>query len=261
MTTAAGEKANAPDPLVAAIAYEQTILDAANEAWGDEVHITPALYVTLRALARRPIPAGFIEHVPEVKGKPYASTGVKSVQVQMDRLDNVFRSFWDYTATYTENGSLCYVVAWVGPNEQEAYTTRDSYGGVDRGSTKGNVYKGSFTNAAKPAFARLGPGWEVYVGAADFDPDTDKSAAEQQGTAAPTADKDPARPLPPEKVLPLLEVVKAAGLLDDLPMKLRQCGVDAVEKLTVEQALSVHEWASKAKADAQPETETRAEAA
>jgi hypothetical protein len=28
---------------------------------------------------------------------------------------------------------------------------RDSFGGVDRGSTLGNVYKGSFTNAAKPA--------------------------------------------------------------------------------------------------------------
>lgn len=238
------EKPAEKDPLVAAIEYEQKILADANEAWGDDVHITPALYVTLRALARKPIPPGFIEHVGAVTGKPYESTGVKSVQVQMDRLDNVFRSFWGYQRTFTENGTLCEVVAWIGPNENEPYVRRDSFGGVDRGSTKGNVYKGSFTNAAKPAFARLGPGWEVYVGAADFDPDTDKAAAEQQGAESPSADKS--RPLPAEKVEPLLKVVEAAGLTDQLPMKLRAFGVKKAEDLTVEQALGVHEWAQGA---------------
>lgn len=229
--------------IAEAIAHEEAIREEADaiwtkEEWADHGDLNPWLFRELRPLLRKPIPAGFIEHVGEVTGKPYESTGVKSVQIQMDRLDNVLGPMnWGYEATHTEDGKRCHVVAWIGKKADPLFE-RDSWGGVNRGSTEGNIWKGSFTNAAKLAFARLGPGWEVYVGAADFDPDTDKDAAKVQ-TEAPA---DPTRKLPAEKVAKLEEAVTAAGLTDHLPMKLRSFGVESLSDLTVEQGISVYEW-------------------
>jgi hypothetical protein len=67
---------------------------------------------------------------------------------------------------------------------------------VNRGSTQGNLRKGSFTNAAKQALARIGPAHEVYIGVTDHDPDVDEEAAKQQSRApavsrsAPAEDSD-----------------------------------------------------------------------
>jgi hypothetical protein len=76
-------------------------------------------------------------------------------------------------------------VTILGPNTEtgrEILTSRTSYGGVDHASTRGNFYKGSYTNAAKVAIARLGPGHEIYVGVPDLDPDVSKEmAADRSG--------------------------------------------------------------------------------
>jgi hypothetical protein len=234
-------------PLVEAIAYEDAIREEAEAIWTSDERaanagIDPFVFRELRSLLRKPIPAGFIEHVGEVTGKPYASSGVRSVQVQMDRLDNVLGpNNWGYEATHSEDGKRCYVKAWVGPASDPLFT-RDSWGGVNRGSTEGNIFKGSFTNAAKLALARLGPGWEVYVGAADFDPDTDEAAAKaQQGGGEDTGP----RKLSAEKVEALAKVIETAGLTPHLATKLRGFGKKRIEDLTVEQGLGLFEWATK----------------
>jgi hypothetical protein len=226
--------------LAEAIAHEEAIVQEAAEIRGDGGSLSAELFMRLRPLLRRPIPRGFIEHVGEVTGKPYESTGVKSVQVQMDRLDNVLGpDGWGYEATYSQEGKLCHVRAWVGSKNAPLFE-RDSYGGVKQGSSLGNVYKGSFTNAAKLAFARLGPAWEVYVGAADFDPDTDQSAAEAQ--AATNGEQAAPRTLTEEECGKVQAAVDAAGLTAALPSKLRAFGVDELSKLTVDQAFKLREW-------------------
>ena len=233
-------------PLAEAIKHEEEIRELAEMIWAeaDEVNVTPNLLRELRSLLRAPIPTGFIEHVGEVPGKPYASTGVRSVQVQMDRLDNVLGAHnWGYRATYSDDGKRCYVKAWVGTEDSPVFW-RDSWGGVKSGSTEGNVFKGSFTNAAKPAFARLGPAWEVYVGAADFDPDTDASAAKAQDGPA---ENSPERPLKPKKAEALSKIIGEAGLSEHLPNKLRSFGKKELTDLTVEQGLELYEWAQGGK--------------
>lgn len=240
-TTANG---GTPSPLAAAIAYEEAIREEAEAIWtADENAGDPSveafIFRQLRPLLRRPIPTGFIEHVGEVTGKPYASDGVRSVQVQIDRLDNVLGPHnWGYEANHHSDGKRCYVKAWVGQASDPLFV-RDSWGGMNRGSTEGNLFKGSFTNAAKLAFARLGPGWEVYVGAADFDPDTDEAAAKAQEGAddQPTEQK-----LTPEQAEKLQAIVEAAGLKDHLEMKLRQFGASKLTDLTVEQGMALWEW-------------------
>lgn len=204
MTTAQQDKSSPPEAngngpentLAAAIAYEQGIADEAalireKALFTDQEGVykplgglSPDLFAELYSLLRRPIPPGYIEHVGETTGKPYDSTGVRSVQVQIDRLNNVLTPlWWHFTDEYEQEGKLCKVTVTV--DVEGNPRSFSSYGGMNRGSTVGNLYKGSFTNAAKLAIARLGPGWEVYVGAADFDPDTDKSAANAQEASSP----------------------------------------------------------------------------
>lgn len=191
---AAGSNGNggAPqDPLAEAIRYEQTIAEMAVEIRAEKTDLTPALFTELLPLLRKPIPQGFIVKTPKVEGKPYESTGIKSVQVQVDRLDNVLGpQNWSWMTTWEQEGKLAEVTVnvWQGHGEdRNALVTRRAMGGVNRGSTIGNLYKGSETNAAKLAFARLGVGHEVYLGATDFDPDTDADVAAEQGKTDPVA--------------------------------------------------------------------------
>jgi hypothetical protein len=243
-----GSGSEGPNPLSEAIFHEQRVADEAAAIWAEgndpTLSITPRLYLRLRPLLRRAIPPGYIEHVGEVKGKPYKSTGVRSVQVQMDRLDNVLLPHnWGYSRVFSEGGKVCEVVAWIGQSRDEALVVRDSFGGVGQASTMGNLLKGAFTNAAKPAFARLGPAWEVYVGAADFDPDTDQSAAGAQAATEPQEDKDPNRPLSPAAVEKLQTAIEAKGIpATDVQMKLRGFGVESADKLTAEQGMGFWSW-------------------
>jgi hypothetical protein len=167
------------DPMVVALAYEQAIADEATAIRDDAAELTPELFMKLWPLLKRPIPAGFIQTVGKVEGKPYASTGVRSVQVQIDRMNNVLTPLWWWDETeYEQEGKLATVTVFVGEASKGLILVeRSSRGGVQRGTGIGNLYKGSYTNAAKRAFAAIGPGHEVYLGATDLDPDVDEDAA------------------------------------------------------------------------------------
>jgi hypothetical protein len=230
-----------PDLLAEAIAYEDQIGADAAEIRGDETELTRRLYLQLLPLLRRPIPAGFIVTTGVVTGKPYESTGIKSLQVQIDRLDNVLTPLaWGWSVEYEQDGQLAHARAWVGADPDEPFVVREARGGVNRGSTIGNLYKGSETNAAKLALARLGPGHEVYLGAADFDPDVDVDAAKEQ--AKTQGEESGPRKLPAEKVETLKATITEAGLDPFLEMKLRSFGVAAIEDLNVDQGIAIWEW-------------------
>lgn len=172
------------DPLTEAILYEQQIAEEAAGIREDATTITPELLAQLLPLLRKPIPKGFIVTTPSGPGKPYESTGIKSMQVQINRLDNVLLPFnWSWHTAYDQEGKLAEVMAtiWQGHDEDRiSLVTRHARGGMNQASTLGNLYKGSETNAAKLCFARLGPGHEVYVGATDYDPDVNEDAAGEQ---------------------------------------------------------------------------------
>jgi hypothetical protein len=175
------------DSLKEAMASEEALTIKAKELW--EKHDGPldrGLFNQLYPLLCEPIPSAYIQAVPKLeKGKPYASKGVRSVQVQIDRMNNVLGPCeWGYTEDFEENGKVATVTVFVG-SEEQPLLRRSSRGGVDRGSSTGNVYKGSFTNAAKLAFARVGPGHEVYVGAADLDPDVNDEVAQASASEKP----------------------------------------------------------------------------
>lgn len=168
------------DQFTDAQAIETEIAARAEEIRGDAIELTPALFMRLWPLLRRPIPDGFLVETSRGEGKPYDSIGVRSVQVQHDRMDNVLTPMWWYPETvYESGGKICHVTIVVAVTGDRPIV-RDAWGGINRGSTDGNLYKGSYTNAAKLAFARIGPGHEVYLGATDFDPDVNPEAADQQ---------------------------------------------------------------------------------
>jgi hypothetical protein len=163
--------------------YEQEIADRATGIRGDAFdNLTIQTFLELWPLLREPLHEGHIVHTTAGKGKPYESDGAKSVQVLIDRCNNVLTPLcWGYSDEYESNGKLCKVTVEVFARlGGSIYVSRSSWGGVDRGS-EGNIRKGSFTNAAKLAFARLGPGHEIYLGGHDFDPDTNVQIAALQG--------------------------------------------------------------------------------
>jgi hypothetical protein len=173
-----------------AIRSEEEIAARAAEIRGDNSELTPDLFLKLWPLLKEPIPSGFIRSVGVTEGKPYASTGVRSEQVLIDRMNNVLTPLWWWDEVeWSEEGKVAEVTICVGTLGGDVLLKRSSRGGVNRGSTLGNVFKGSKTNAAKRAFAAIGPGHEVYLGAADLDPDTNEDAAKQQersvGSTAP----------------------------------------------------------------------------
>ena len=224
----------------AAVKYEQEIAAEAVAIRAATTTLTPELYLSLWSLLRKPIPRGFIKSVGVVKGKPYASTGVSSVQVQVERMDNVLTPlWWRDAATYEKEGTLAHVVVQVGNLGEPPMVSRCSYGGVDRGSTAGNVYKGSYTNAAKVAFARVGPGHEIYLDAVDLDPDVhEQTAAEQVRPRAAQAGAP--RLLTPGECAKVVKAISDAGFADDdLMLLLGSVGVDSTDDLTTAHAFEI----------------------
>lgn len=241
---------NGTDPRAAAIASEQAIADEAAEIRGDTTELTAELYLKLLPLLRRPIPEGFIESIPAVKGKPYESTGIKSVQVQFDRMDNVLTPlWWDEEVAYEKDGALCHVTVYVRQGKDgRVLSQRSSMGGVNQASTVGNLYKGSYTNAAKVAFARTGPGHEVYVGVTDLDPDVHEPSANAQGAEQKVTNVD--QQLKPESVQKVKAAFLEAGVKEkDWPMYLTRVGLDDEAKMTAANAIQLREildaWGKK----------------
>lgn len=247
-----------------AFIHEQEIADEAEAIRGDTVELTPELFLKLWPLLKRPIPSAFIETIGVVKGKPYESTGIKSVQVSIDRMNNVLTPLWWWDVPeYEDDGKLATVTVYVGnrgigDEPDHVMASGTSRGGVAQGSSTGNIYKGSYTNAAKLAFARLGVGHEIYLGAADFDPDTNKDVADQQqeGAGAPAQaagiGKDVAKKLvdrawaiPAAKENLRLAASHAAGGNDVGDCDTKAKAVTALTKLGFDQAEKLSGWIEK----------------
>lgn len=267
MTTTAKRKAEPSangngqtDPLAVAIAYEQEIADFAADIRGDAKELTPELFMELRPLLRKPIPSAFIVTTAKTEGKPYPSTGVKSLQVLTDRMDNVLTPFWwRYEVEYLgpdgidsrgvpNAGRLAEVTVYVGSDPDKPLIVKRSRGGVNQASTIGNLFKGSETNAAKRAFAAIGPAWEVYVGAADFDPDTDEDAA---GMQAQTESAPALETIEADRAAHLRDLFDGNAEIDakKLQIKLGALGVTSarsvnagIASLTPAQADELEEW-------------------
>lgn len=239
-----------PDPLAEAIVHEEAIAAEAAEIRGEATDLDPALFLKLWPLLRRPIPAGFIVSTPAVKGKPYESTGIKSLQVQIDRMNNVLTPLgWSHEVRYMDEGSLAEVIVTVG----DRLLSRSSYGGVNQASTTGNRYKGSETNAAKRAFAAVGPGHEVYLGAVDLDPDVSEDAAKaQEQTEQPPA----VQLISGDDAARLVDTFQQSGAdTQALKLKLGSMGVPtpsvnrAFASLTPTQAAEIDGWISEQKVE------------
>lgn len=242
------------EALAAAAEYEAQIETEARQVWieacgdGDavgEVLLTPALFRKLRPLLRRPIPDGYISEVTFGKGKPYPSKGIKSLQVQIDRMDNVLgETNWAWTTKYlNDQGTLAEVeVRVLGPDDKPIISRR-ARGGVDRGSSAGNTHKGTETNAAKLAFARLGVGHEVYIGLTDLDPDVSEEAAQAAAESGNGPAEQKAATVTGEQAENLRKAVEVADLSKHLPTKLRAFGVKEISELTVAQGLELWQWA------------------
>lgn len=257
--------------LALALASEDEIAAKAAEIRGDATTLDGALFLRLLPLLRQPIPDGFIQTIGAVTGKPYESTGIKSVQVQINRMDNVLTPlWWTETVEYTEEGKVCKVTVSIGDDPDRPFVSRSSMGGVNQASTRGNLFKGSYTNAAKVAFARVGPGWEVYVGATDLDPDVHEQTAGLQGKPdTPSGTFSPqTTPVSRVKARELVDAVWAVGCEAQLPLALAHVlgddpgdvstkpkATDAVCRLTPVQASKVEAWVNKKAAEKPAQTE------
>lgn len=179
----------------------QAILDAADY---DGV-LTAQTLRKLRPLLREAInPRYIVTTGPAEKGKPMTTTGIVSVQVQIERLMEVLGgAHYRTLAHWMPDGVRCHVhvvigndLQWctldgedgkmqpytllqgtvaaaagilAGVKEAEVIEHAHGWGGHARGSAPGDIWKGSYTNAAKLAIARVGPGGHVYL--LDFEDD------------------------------------------------------------------------------------------
>jgi hypothetical protein len=233
----------APSQLEAAVVYERGIAEEARVIRGNSTALTPELFLKLWPLLERSIPEGFIKTVGVVTGKPYESTGISSVQVQVDRMNNVLTPLWWHDHTeYSDEGRVAHVEVHVrdGAGDGEPLIVREAWGGVNRGSTTGNVYKGSYTNAAKLAFARLGPGHEIYLGATDLDPDVDEKAAAEQVKPQRSQRAEGPRALTDAERAKVVKAIEDAGNDEDgLMMILGAVGAESTDDLTTAQAFEI----------------------
>jgi hypothetical protein len=201
-----------------AVAYERDLAEQAAKIRGENSPPTMdrQLFMALWPLLTAPVP----------EGKPYPSTGVRSVQVQKNRLDNVLGPlWWSESREYSDDYKLCRVIVTVHDSDGGVLLSREAVGGVDRGNTLGNKAKGSYTNAAKQAFAQIGPGREVYMRTTDSDPDVDPDAARQQSRAPRVAREEP------ELRVLLAEQDEFTGLRADADALMRGIGATARQRL------------------------------
>lgn len=149
-----------------------------------EGKITPELHAALLDLLYVPIPDGYIKFTPPVTGKPYASTGLGSVQPQIDQMNAVLGCHWRALTHFEDAGQTCKAVVVLGNNlaavslapdgglvigdTAEVLVIQDGWGSHERGS-RGNIMKGATTNALKRVLAACGPGANVYR--LDIDPE------------------------------------------------------------------------------------------
>jgi hypothetical protein len=182
-------------------ARAMTILDEA----GYDGLLTAGVLRKLQPLLDEPLnPRHIVTTGPAEKGKPYVSTGIQSVQTQIERLNEVIGlAHFRLLPYWTPDGTKCRVHAiigndlqwahldahgdlvpytlldgtvglasgpvYAGVKEAEVIAHADGWGGHGRGTAPADTLKGAETNAAKRTIARLGPGGHVYE--LDFEDD------------------------------------------------------------------------------------------
>ena len=140
--------------------------------------LTLPMMVELEALLEQPTPAQYVKHIGPTDGKPYPSTGLSSNQYQLSMMNAVLGGpHWRALTHYENDGKLCKVVVIVGnqltkakltadgdldAGEAEVLAVREGWGAVKRGSTDGDLLKGSYTNAIKRVLAEYGAAADVY---------------------------------------------------------------------------------------------------
>ena len=173
-------------------AYEEAVVGAALfDSLADEAsallkkrryrgRLTRPMFRDLRPVLSKPTPSRYIQHVPWMPAKPYVSTGLRSLQYQIDYMNAVLgRAHWRELRHYPaeDRGHLVKVIVVVGndlhladidaqgnlvPNEAEVIAMQAEWGSVTNASSLGDARKGSATNALKRAFASFGPGADVF---------------------------------------------------------------------------------------------------
>jgi hypothetical protein len=151
--------------------------------------LTSSILRQLEPLMYTRIPEEYLHFSPQTTGKPYDSTGIRSLQVQVDLANAVLgAAHWRLLTYYPIKGdrpdpTTCHAWVIIGSNLQPAevapdgdsveangatiLAARDGWGGIKRGNHEGDERKGSQTNAAKRALAHAGFGANVYR--LDFD--------------------------------------------------------------------------------------------
>lgn len=190
---------------------------------GYDGSLTSAMLAKLQPLLDEPInPRHIVTTGPAERGKPITTTGIRSVQVQVDRLREVLgASHYRLLPHHTEQGDRCrmhvvigndlqwcaltpagelqpYTVVpgsvanatgavYAGVERAEVLAHADGWGGHQRGSAPADTWKGAETNAAKRVIARLGPGAHVYR--LDFEDDPHQPEIASQRARAPRPPK------------------------------------------------------------------------
>lgn len=163
--------------------------------------LTSAMFTALQTLLYKPTDPAYIQHSKAKSegnptGLPYATTGVRSMQYQFDRFNDVLGAqHWRTLLHFDKDGTVCKCVGLVGndlqwarlddtgrlipftvlPGERTQVETADIIAQVEgwgghKGPTTGLSYKGSETNATKRCLAKLGPAADMYR--VDYDLDT-----------------------------------------------------------------------------------------
>lgn len=256
---------------------DETRADRAAALWGDDTQLTGAILRKLRPLLREPInPRHVVTTGAAEGGKPMVTTGIRSVQVQVDRLDEVLGAdHFRLLARHTPDGIRCRVhivigndlqwchldadgelhpytllpdtaavagsggTVYAGVQEADVLVHGDSWGGHKRGSAPADIWKGAFTNAAKLAIARhAGPGDHVYRLEFEDDPQAPEARAPRRGQQQAQA------PAPVMEGAPITEA-QAAKLINDLRAEdhpLRDKRVKADEGLKMFSTSAVKRW-------------------
>jgi hypothetical protein len=171
--------------------------------------LTVVMISALQQLLDEPTPRKCVVEAESTPDKPFASTGLKTSQYGFDYLNAVYGvAHWQSFVHYTHDGTVAHVYVVVGnnlplvrlhpetgelivPDGAEILVLRDGWGGHESG-TKGNVLKGSETNAIKRVFARLGVAADVMR----LEVEASELLAVADGVRTKTAPR-PARPTAP----------------------------------------------------------------
>lgn len=163
--------------------------------------LTMPMLRALEDLLNTPIPEEYLLHSEKTEGKPYDSTGLKSLQVQVDIANAVLGGGHWRLLTHYKTEHVCHAWVIIGndviraklsddgeevlPEGADIFLTRDGWGGVKRSNHEGDGRKGAQTNASKRALAQAGPGSNVYR--LDFDEELVDGAAPAGEPAAAKA--------------------------------------------------------------------------